>query len=58
MNDQDNHNLFYWFFKHSNSSAPIILWINGGPGATSMRGLFLEGGPLRIVRNGSKSNDF
>jgi carboxypeptidase C (cathepsin A) len=23
-----------------------------------MRGLFLEGGPLRIIRNGSKNNDF
>ena len=23
-----------------------------------MRGLFLEGGPLRVIRNGTKSNDY
>ena len=40
-----------------------MLFINGGPGATSMMGLFLESGPLRITRNGTKPgrhdyNDF
>ena len=23
-----------------------------------MRGLFLEGGPLRVIRNGTNTNDF
>jgi len=51
-----DHNLFYWFFKHPNPYAPLVVWINGGPGATSMFGLFLENGPMRITRNGSESD--
>lgn len=36
----------------------MVVWINGGPGATSMFGLFLENGPLRVLRNGTGPNDF
>ena len=54
----EDHNLFYWFFRHSDPNAPLILWLNGGPGATSMNGLFLENGPLRVVRNGTGADDF
>jgi len=43
----DSH-LFYWFFKNKNPDAHTVLWLNGGPGATSMFGLFLENGPLRV----------
>ena len=50
--------MFYWFFKHQDPLAPLVVWINGGPGATSMFGLFLENGPLRVTRNGTGSNDF
>jgi carboxypeptidase C (cathepsin A) len=52
------HNLFYWFFKNKNESAPLLLWINGGPGATSMMGVFMEGGPLRARRKTSGDDDF
>jgi carboxypeptidase C (cathepsin A) len=52
------HNLFYWFFRNENASAPLIIWINGGPGSTSMFGLFLENGPMRIVQNGTTMDDF
>ena len=52
------HNLFYWFFKNKNASAPLLLWINGGPGATSMMGVFMEGGPLRVRRKSSGADDF
>ena len=36
----------------------MVVWINGGPGATSMFGLFLENGPLRVRRNGTGPDDF
>lgn len=54
-----NHNLFYWLFKNQvKVNAPLVLWLNGGPGSSSMFGLFVENGPLRVSRNGTTSNDF
>jgi hypothetical protein len=47
----DQHHLFYWFFKNLSlpETAPVVLWMNGGPGSTSMFGLWLENGPLRVL---------
>ena len=43
--------LFYWFFRNQDDSKPLILWINGGPGASSMTGLFYENGPYRVTNS-------
>jgi carboxypeptidase C (cathepsin A) len=32
-------------------NAPLVLWLNGGPGAASMYGFFLENGPYEIQPN-------
>ena len=50
---ETDSNLFYWFFRDEalSDDAPFVLWINGGPGASSMMGMFLENGPLRLVRD-------
>ncbi|RWS21946.1 venom serine carboxypeptidase-like isoform X2, partial [Leptotrombidium deliense] len=49
VNKAYNSNLFFWFFKAKDSKAPIILWLQGGPGASSMYGLFMENGPFEIT---------
>uniref|UniRef100_A0A8D8PLP3 Carboxypeptidase n=1 Tax=Cacopsylla melanoneura TaxID=428564 RepID=A0A8D8PLP3_9HEMI len=53
-----NSSLFFWFFpaEVNASSAPVLVWLQGGPGASSMFGLFQEHGPLVVSKtNGSLS---
>ncbi|KAH9519249.1 hypothetical protein Btru_075045 [Bulinus truncatus] len=48
--DYLNH-LFFWFFPSlSNPSAPVLMWLNGGPAVSSMIGLFWEHGPMEVNR--------
>ena len=35
------------------TSAPLLLWLQGGPGGSSLFGLFVENGPLYVANNGS-----
>lgn len=39
----------YWFAQSSlvdHQDAPVVLWLNGGPGSTSILGMLQEHGPL------------
>ncbi|XP_076253677.1 venom serine carboxypeptidase-like [Rhynchophorus ferrugineus] len=48
-----NSNLFFWFFLSENnpSEDPLIVWLQGGPGASSLFGLFTENGPYIVSEN-------
>jgi len=52
VNKKCNSNLFTWFFKNTaNPNAPVLLWLQGGPGGSSMFGLFAEIGPFKIDKD-------
>lgn len=41
------HSIYYWSFDSRNDpeNDPVIFWMQGGPGASSMAGIFTEVGP-------------
>lgn len=61
-----NCSLFFWAVEKQNgsltdegSTEPWIIWLNGGPGSSSLYGLFFENGPIHITSNYSLvSNQF
>lgn len=52
--DKGKKFLHYWFVESQRdpSSDPMLLWLNGGPGCSSMEGLFAELGPFEINADG------
>ncbi|CAJ0569096.1 unnamed protein product, partial [Mesorhabditis spiculigera] len=51
-----NH-LHYWFVEAQQNpdKAPLLLWLNGGPGCSSMDGFLTEMGPFRPTKDNGSS---
>jgi len=52
LDPQNKSALFYWYFPHQSSTpdsqVPLLVWFQGGPGSSSMFGMFLENGPFTM----------
>jgi hypothetical protein len=50
-----NGNLFFWHYqnRHIANKQRTVLWLNGGPGCSSMDGALMEIGPYRVHDNGN-----
>lgn len=61
VNKEYNSNMFFWYFpaEKNPKNAPVVLWLQGGPGASSLFGLFNENGPFYVKKeSGLKSRNY
>ncbi|PWN32962.1 alpha/beta-hydrolase, partial [Meira miltonrushii] len=52
-----NGSLFFWMWGKDdvNAGDDLIIWINGGPGCSSMFGMVHENGPFKLQEKGSET---
>ncbi|KAF2636061.1 alpha/beta-hydrolase [Massarina eburnea CBS 473.64] len=52
---ENNGNLFFWHYenRHIANKQRTVIWLNGGPGCSSMDGALMEVGPYRVKEGGN-----
>ncbi|KAF6217136.1 hypothetical protein GE061_001489 [Apolygus lucorum] len=50
VDDRYDSNLFFWYFvaEKNPTKAPVIVWLQGGPGTSALSGVFNENGPFYV----------
>lgn len=50
-------NLFFWFVEGRQRTDSLTIWLNGGPGSSSMFGFFAGNGPCEVIEKGINKYD-